>query len=221
MFEQSENIADLALGLLTFHKEVGTIKKDSTNPFFKSKYASLSNILDAIEEPLLKSELVVLQFPNGEGLTTQLVHKSGQFIRATYTMPIKEANNPQALGSSITYARRYALAAVLSLNIDEDDDANAASSHSTLPQNAPQSTTQTSRYPTKLAAGTHLVTIQSVVEKEYNGKPLMELTTDKGVGTIWDANVMHEVTGREGQRATVNVLANQKGNLYIADINFE
>jgi hypothetical protein len=127
MFEQSESIAALAKALLTFHGEVGKVKKDANNPFFKSKYASLSNILDAIEEPLQKAGLAVSQFPTeGNGLVTQVMHSSGEWMRCSYVMPVKEQNNPQAVGSSITYARRYALAAALSLNIDEDDDGNAA-----------------------------------------------------------------------------------------------
>lgn len=123
---KSENIKNIAKALITFHLKVDKIKKDSTNPFFKSKYASLSNILDAINVPLNESGLSFCQFPTGaDGLTTILMHgESGEFIEATYEMkPVKD--DPQGRGSVLTYQRRYALASVLGLNIDDDDDGNA------------------------------------------------------------------------------------------------
>lgn len=127
-YEQSESIKELTAALIAFHKGIGKVKKDSSNPFFKSKYASLSNILDTVEQPLVENGLTVVQLPSGENiLTTQLMHSSGEWIRSDFPLAPKEVNNPQATGSAITYARRYALASVLSLNIDEDDDGNAAS----------------------------------------------------------------------------------------------
>lgn len=125
--EQSTSIAKLAKGLITFHVKMETITKDAANPFFKSKYASLSNILEAIKDPLNESGLSIAQFPDGkDGLTTILMHESGEWIQSTYEMkPVKD--DPQGRGSCITYQRRYAIAAVLSLNIDEDDDGNKAS----------------------------------------------------------------------------------------------
>lgn len=123
---KSENIKNIAKALITFHLKVDKIRKDSTNPFFKSKYASLSTILDAINLPLNESGLSFCQFPTGsDGLTTILMHgETGEFIEATYEMkPVKD--DPQGRGSVLTYQRRYALASVLGLNIDDDDDANA------------------------------------------------------------------------------------------------
>lgn len=126
--QKSESIKNLAQALIVFHVKVDTIKKDAKNPFFKSTYASLTNILDAINEPLIESGLAISQFPTGaDGLTTILIHgESGEWISSTYEMrPVKD--DPQGRGSCITYQRRYALASVLSLNIDEDDDGNKAS----------------------------------------------------------------------------------------------
>ena len=122
----SENINELAAALAKFHSQVGKIKKDSKNPFFKSKYASLSAILDVVAAPLCENGLSIVQAPSGDNqLNTMLIHTSGQFISGTFQMmPVK--NDPQAQGSAITYARRYALGAFLSLNIDEDDDGNIA-----------------------------------------------------------------------------------------------
>jgi hypothetical protein len=123
----STELNEIAAALVGFHKAMGKVKKEANNPFFKSKYASLPNILDAIREPLILNNLSVVQFPTGENeLTTILMHASGQFMQSSYLMrPVK--NDPQGVGSCITYQRRYAVGAILSLSIDEDDDGNAAS----------------------------------------------------------------------------------------------
>ena len=120
--ERSESIKELTKGLATFHTQVGKIGKDSKNPFFKSNYASLPHILTEIAEPLEKAGLIITQFPDGAGLTTMLIHsESGEYLMAKYDMPVAKANDPQALGSAISYARRYAVSSILSLKIDDDD----------------------------------------------------------------------------------------------------
>jgi hypothetical protein len=122
---RSESITNLTKSLALFHAKVGKIKKDAKNPFFKSNYASLSNILDEITMPLIESGLVITQFPDENGLVSMLIHaESGEFLSSNYQMPVAKQNDPQALGSSITYARRYAISSILSLNV-EDDDGNA------------------------------------------------------------------------------------------------
>src|SRR6478752_8432557 len=126
--DKSSSIKNLAHALITFHIKVDKIPKDANNPFFKSRYASLSNILETINDPLNESGLTFCQFPSGEhGLHTILMHaESGEYISDEYTMrPTKD--DPQGLGSAITYQRRYALASILGLNIDDDDDGNEAS----------------------------------------------------------------------------------------------
>jgi hypothetical protein len=134
--KKSESIEQIAKALITFHVKVDKIKKDAKNPFFKSTYASLTNILDAINEPLIECGLSISQFPTGtDGLTTILMHESGEYIAGEYSMrPAKD--DPQGRGSAITYQRRYAIASVLSLNIDEDDDGNAATHGKSTPEAA-------------------------------------------------------------------------------------
>ena len=126
--ERSPSIQNLTQALAKFHAMVGRISKDAKNPFFKSNYASLSNIQDAISKPLSESGLVYSQMPTGvNGLCTILIHaESGEYMMDSYTMPVSKPNDPQAVGSAITYAKRYALAGILGLNIDEDDDGNKA-----------------------------------------------------------------------------------------------
>ena len=124
---KSDSLKKIAAALMLFHLKMENVKKDATNPFFNSKYATLSNILDAIKVPLEESGLIFSQFPDGQnGLSTIIIHAdSGEFIESCYDM-VPAKNDPQGRGSAITYQRRYALAAILGLNIDDDDDANLA-----------------------------------------------------------------------------------------------
>lgn len=143
--EKSETIGKLALALVQFQSTVNAIPKDSQNPFFKSSYASLSSILKNIQTPLSGAGLAFSQLPIGSnGLTTILIHaESGEYIQSTYYMtPVK--NDPQGIGSAITYMRRYALGAVLGLNIDEDDDGNSASKPRAEPKRQQQAKSQLS-----------------------------------------------------------------------------
>jgi len=125
--QKSDSIVNLTKALMLFSIKIGKIKKENTNPFFHSLYADLPAIQDAIADPLQESGLVVTQLPCGDGLITMLAHaESGEYIMANSIMkPVK--NDPQSMGSAITYHRRYSLAALLNLNIDKDDDGNAAS----------------------------------------------------------------------------------------------
>lgn len=133
--KKSESIKHIAQALITFQMKVSKIKKDAANPFFKSKYASLSNIQDEIATPLAESGLTYSQFPDGQhGLTTIIMHaESGEWMEAHYEMrPVKD--DPQGIGSVITYQKRYAIAAALALNIDDDDDGNQATHGSRTPE---------------------------------------------------------------------------------------
>lgn len=124
--ERSPSIQNLTQSIAKFHAMVGKISKDAKNPFFKSNYASLPHIIDEITEPLEKAGLVLMSFPDGDGLTTILSHAdSGEYMAATYTLQVVKQNDPQAQGSAISYARRYAITSILNLRIS-DDDAEAA-----------------------------------------------------------------------------------------------
>jgi hypothetical protein len=131
--ETSPSTTEITAALLSFHEKALVIGKNSQNPAFKSgpnggasKYASLAHILEGIAGPLGECGLGFVQFPDGDGLTTRLLHKSGEWMQASLTMRPTQ-NTPQAHGSAITYAKRYALVAILGLRIDGDDDGNAAS----------------------------------------------------------------------------------------------
>ena len=131
--QQSENIANLTLALSIVQGKLTYAKKDSANPFFKSKYADLESVWDACRSLLADNGLAVMQFP-GEyidgvmSLTTIISHKSGEWMGQEMSVPLSKPD-AQGAGSALSYMRRYALAAVVgvvSAN-QEDDDGNAAS----------------------------------------------------------------------------------------------
>ena len=104
-------------------------KLNKANPYFKSKYADLASVIDAIKKPLADNGLGYTQTThiqeNALVLVTKLMHASGQWIESEYPLPLVP-DKPQAMGSAMTYARRYALAALCGIAAEEDDDANAA-----------------------------------------------------------------------------------------------
>lgn len=126
----SEHVAEIAAALLKAQKAITFASKDATNPHFKSKYADLPAVIDAIKSALNDNGIVYLQTPtkSDQGyvtLTTRLMHESGQFIEDTASVPLSK-NDAQGYGSGLTYLRRYSLAAITGLYQD-DDDGNAAS----------------------------------------------------------------------------------------------
>lgn len=117
----------LAKALSLFHEKMKPVVKDKLNPHFKNKYASLDSILESIKEPLKSANLIFSQMPlEGGKLKTVLVEtESGESIESTMDILLTK-HDPQAQGSALTYARRYALSSILGISTDEDDDGNAS-----------------------------------------------------------------------------------------------
>jgi ERF superfamily len=107
--------------------ELSNVAKTAANPYFKSKYAPLDAIIDATRPILKKHGLAVIQQPLFEegtaGVETTILHEGGYCSTSTLLLPLKD-QSPQGVGSAITYARRYALAAVLGIASEDDDDGN-------------------------------------------------------------------------------------------------
>jgi len=117
----------LAKALSTFRIKIESVKKDANNPFFKSKYADLPSILEAIKLPLIESGLALthnaINTEWGYSLVSTLIEiESWELISSEF--PIF-GTKPQEIGSSITYARRYSTLALLDIPT-EDDDGNTA-----------------------------------------------------------------------------------------------
>lgn len=120
---QSESIIKLMTALSAFQANCPNVPKTKTNPHLKNKYAGLEDIMGTIRQPLRDAGLVVSQLPGDGTLTTLLAHfESGEFVKSTISLAAAKDNNAQAVGSALTYARRYSLSAVLGLAIGEDDD---------------------------------------------------------------------------------------------------
>lgn len=146
---QSENLGELAKALAAAQGEMNAASKDATNPHFRTRYADLASIMDACRAPLAKHGLSVTQLPGRDEagqvtLTTTLMHSSGQYIGSTIGVrPAQE--NPQVVGSILTYLRRYTLASVVGV-VSDDDDGEAASQPVRTASIAPRPQTARAEY---------------------------------------------------------------------------
>ena len=126
----SSEINELAAALVAAQGEFSAVPKGAVNPFFKSKYAALPDVVASASPVLSKHGLAISQHitydENGnDALMTYLMHKSGQYLAYSMKLHLVK-DDPQAQGSAVTYARRYSYMSVLGLVADEDDDGNRA-----------------------------------------------------------------------------------------------
>ena len=134
---KSENIKELALALSKAQAEMPPAELNAVNPFLKNKYADLGSIIKAAKPIIAKHGLSISQLPtsngNGIGVTTILMHSSGEWLESTMLLPLEDSNNKavtsaQAAGAIISYLRRYSIASVLGMYADEDVDGNSPKS---------------------------------------------------------------------------------------------
>ncbi|HHT7803015.1 TPA: ERF family protein [Streptococcus suis] len=128
---KSETIIELSKAFAKMQMELEQPLKNADNPFFKSKYVPLENVVDSITRAANKHGLSFTQFPSSDEngnvtVGTMVMHESGEWIEydPICMKPVK--NDPQAVGSVITYAKRYALSAIFGITSDNDDDGNEA-----------------------------------------------------------------------------------------------
>jgi len=126
--DRSESIKEIAGALNKAQAEMSGAKKGKSNPFFKSKYADMNSVVDAVRIPFSNHGLSYSQFPLFReglvGVETMLMHDSGEWISSELLLPLTK-QDAQAAGSAITYARRYALQSIAGIP-SEDDDGNSA-----------------------------------------------------------------------------------------------
>lgn len=131
--QKSDSIKNLAAALAKFQSEIENPKNTADNPFFKSKYAPLNDVLNTVRPLLSKHGLSVIQSPGGDGqnisINTLLIHESGEWIEFDPLVLKAEKMTPQGAGSAVTYGRRYSLSAVLGISSEDDDDGNHASNN--------------------------------------------------------------------------------------------
>lgn len=128
---ESESTVAISAALVACQGALRPALKDSNNPAFKTRYADLASVMEAIREPMLENGLAIQhqQLPGEAGrliLRTVLRHKSGEFLASVAIVPLSK-QDAQGMGSALTYARRYGVAAMLGV-VQDDDDGNAASS---------------------------------------------------------------------------------------------
>ena len=139
---QSETIGALAAALAKAQGAIKPAPMDRDNPFFKSKYATLTSLWESARAALTANGLAVTQATDFDNdgkvvLVTTLMHSSGEWIGSVY--PVDPVDRkPQSLGSAITYARRYAFGALVGLSSDDDDDGNAGNGAQQSATNAAQ-----------------------------------------------------------------------------------
>ena len=127
--KKSESIKNLAIALNKAQAVMSGAKKSAANPFFKSKYANLEEVIACIKEPFESNGLSFMQFPITEddraGVETIVMHESGEWISGSFMLKCSKLD-PQGMASAITYARRYGIQSIAGIP-SEDDDGNAAS----------------------------------------------------------------------------------------------
>ncbi len=156
MIETSPSIVKLAVAMRAVQAAVGGVPKDSTNPHFRNKYASLESVIDTIREHYLAAGLAVMQSPGpyADGaitLTTMVMHESGEWLRSEMSLPVAK-QDPQGVGSALTYAERYSLMALFNLAA-VDDDAETASRPAPRPVQSPPARSSVSPAPEAPPAG--------------------------------------------------------------------
>jgi hypothetical protein len=128
--EPKADMKEMISALLKANAEFEKVTKSRENPYFKSKYADLAQLIDATKPALTKHGLIVMQSPGTyrEGIVTvhtELWHSSGAVRRESMEIPVTK-HDAQGVGSAITYGRRYAYQSILNISVENDDDGNAA-----------------------------------------------------------------------------------------------
>lgn len=201
----SQDITKLAKALLNVQRQLLPAARDATNPFTKSRYATLNSVMAASRDALLDNGIwlcqcpVPVESPGAIGLMTKLTHtESGQWQSSLTVVPLPRAD-PQGMGSAITYARRYALTAMLGL-VTEDDDGEAASLRKggTARQQSPRRQGRQEATPAHVAESDELPSLEGVTYQRVtaqdgrecivasgNTQPKKEILS--GLGFRWNA----------------------------------
>ncbi len=162
----SEQVNELFSALSKAQGQISHASKDKLNPHFKSRYADLASVWDACREPLSSNGLSVIQIiqpaENGVLLVTTMGHASGQWIRGIMPVAIDKPG-PQAFGSALTYARRYALSSIVGVAPDDDDDGERAQN---TYKNSTPTKKQPDHFPEPIDPSVNLTTKDRQVTKE-------------------------------------------------------
>ncbi|OEL06873.1 single-stranded DNA-binding protein [Staphylococcus xylosus] len=176
---KSESITKINKALVEFHKQVKQPMKDANNPFFKSKYVPLENVVEAIDEVAPSLGLSFTQWASNDangriGVSTMLLHESGEYIEYDPVYMKADKETAQGAGALISYLKRYSLSAVFGITSDQDDDGNFASgvNNKSKQQQKPKTTTQpqmpTTKQKEELTKAIELLTTVAVENGKSN-----------------------------------------------------
>lgn len=177
----SDTITKIADALVKAQAAMKPAIKDSRNPHFNSRYADLASVWDAIREPLTSNGLSVIQMVGSNELerttlTTRVTHVSGEWIESTWQIPVGK-QDPQGLGSAISYARRYALASAVGV-VQDDDDGNAAMPRQTQQQEYQPKHFSLADACEKLESVTTLEELETEYKKAYREATMSKASTE-------------------------------------------
>jgi hypothetical protein len=180
---RSESIADLAKALSQAQGEIEGAVKGNVNPAFRSKYADLGAVWDAIRAPFAKHGLAVVQAiratEHGVACETILMHASGEFLGEVFEVPVMKRDS-HGFGSAATYSRRYALMAMVGIApIDDDGNAAAGAGHALPKIEAPDPWTDAIATEALSAAERGIEEYQSWWKKQPEAFRAIANTTDK------------------------------------------
>lgn len=202
----SDSIKSIAKAISAFQAEVKNPANTEENPFFKSKYAPLNDILNLVRPLLSKHGLSIIQSPAGDGqniaITTLITHESGEWIESDPLTLKADKATAQGAGSAITYARRYALSAMLGISSEDDDDGNNASAEDQKPRTKQTTGRATENQLKAILAITQKLNIQNedmqkMIKAHYKKDSSKELTKTDASDLIGRLKEMEEITEKE------------------------
>lgn len=190
-FDCSPQLDKLATAMARMQGHLQNAVKDKTNPHFRSSYADLASCYDACRMHLSQNNLSVIQLPSAEGdkvsVRSILLHTSGQYISHCLTVKARDAG-PQAVGSAITYVRRYSLCSVVGIAPD-DDDGNAATPEPRQQQQRPSPPPPSNKNP--------VFNPKIKAQADWLANTLMQHPATADKSELWD-EINHKMIGRPG-----------------------
>ena len=152
--EKSESIKNLTAALAKAQSALSNAKNTADNPFYKSRYAPLGDVLDLIRPVLAKNDLSVVQYPSSQdgkavSIHTMLIHASGEYIDFDPLTLTAEKITPQGAGAAITYGRRDTVSGIFNIASEDDDDGNGLESKKPVTYKSKQPVTYKSKQPAK------------------------------------------------------------------------
>lgn len=223
--KRSEQLGQLAAALSAAQIEMTAAQMDGNNPHFRSKYATLASVIDAIR-PIHKQGLALLQTATvarsdagvSVEIETMLAHKSGEWVSESISLK-PQADNPQSVGSAITYGRRYLAAAICGIAADDDDDGNEATKPTPKPARKPDPK-QVEKQEAPADAPPVSTPANSAADVASKIKRARSLLASKGVKTVEHFKLaIKGVLGKDVEGMTD--LSGQELDVLIADLERE